>query len=43
MLRGPRAAGIDLNAPSDLRALYQAAVAKGERTAGRIHGRQPSR
>ena len=30
MLRGPRAAGIDLNAPSDLRALYQAAVAKGE-------------
>jgi 2,5-furandicarboxylate decarboxylase 1 len=31
MLRGPRAAGIDLNAPSDLRALYQAAVAKGER------------
>jgi UbiD family decarboxylase len=31
MLRGPRAAGIDLNAPSDLRALYQVAVAKGER------------
>jgi UbiD family decarboxylase len=31
MLRGPHAAGIDLNAPSDLRALYQAAVAKGER------------
>ena len=31
MLRGPRAAGIDLNAPSDLRALYQSAVAKGER------------
>src|SRR5215510_9714677 len=31
MLRGPRAAGIDLNAPSDLRALYQAAVSKGER------------
>jgi UbiD family decarboxylase len=31
MLRGARAAGIDLNAPSDLRALYQAAVAKGER------------
>ena len=31
MLRGLRAAGIDLNAPSDLRALYQAAVAKGER------------
>ena len=31
MLRGPRAAGIDLNAPSDLRALYQAAVAKGEK------------
>ncbi len=31
MLRGPQAAGIDLNAPSDLRALYQAAVAKGER------------
>jgi UbiD family decarboxylase len=32
MLRGPRAAGIDLVAPSDLRALYQAAAAKGERT-----------
>ncbi len=31
MLRGPHAAGIDLNAPSDLRALYQAAVARGER------------
>jgi UbiD family decarboxylase len=31
MLRGQRAAGIDLNAPSDLRALYQACVAKGER------------
>ena len=27
----PHAAGIDLNAPSDLRALYQAAVARGER------------
>jgi UbiD family decarboxylase len=31
MLRGPQAAGIDLNAPSDLRAIYQAAVAKGKR------------
>src|SRR5438874_80086 len=31
MLRGPHAAGVDLNAPSDLRALYQAAVARGER------------
>src|SRR6185295_13024577 len=31
MLRGPQAAGIDLNAPSDLRALYQGSVAKGER------------
>jgi 2,5-furandicarboxylate decarboxylase 1 len=31
MLRGPRAAGIDLNALSDLRALYRAAVARGER------------
>ena len=30
MLRGKREAGIDLNAPSDLRALYMAAVAKGE-------------
>lgn len=30
MLRGPKAAGIDLNAPSDLRAIYQQAVAKGE-------------
>ena len=29
MLRGPRTAGIDLNAPSDLRAIYQAAIAKG--------------
>ena len=41
MLRGPRAAGIDLNAPSDLRALYQAAVAQRRALAGRIHGRQP--
>jgi 2,5-furandicarboxylate decarboxylase 1 len=31
MLRGPRAAGIDLVAPSDLRAMYQASVARGER------------
>lgn len=31
MLRGPKSAGIDLNAPSDLRALYQRAVAKGEK------------
>jgi 2,5-furandicarboxylate decarboxylase 1 len=31
MLRGPRAAGIDLNAPSDLRALYQGMVARGEK------------
>ena len=31
MLRGPRAAGIDLVAPSDLKAIYLAAVAKGER------------
>jgi len=30
MLRGPKSAGIDLNAPSDLRAIYQAAVAKGQ-------------
>jgi 2,5-furandicarboxylate decarboxylase 1 len=30
MLRGPRSAGIDLNAPSDLRMAYQAAVARGE-------------
>ncbi len=30
MLRGPRSAGIDLNAPSDLRAIYQAMVARGE-------------
>jgi len=30
MLRGPREAGIDLNAPSDLRAIYQAVVARGE-------------
>jgi len=31
MLRGPRSAGIDLNAPSDLRALYQATAARGEK------------
>src|SRR4029453_2684830 len=31
MLRGPHAAGIGLNPPSDLRALYQAAVARGAR------------
>ena len=31
MLRSPRTAGIDLNAPSDLRALYQAAAAQGRR------------
>jgi 2,5-furandicarboxylate decarboxylase 1 len=31
MLRGPQNAGIDLNAPSDLRALYQKAIAKGEK------------
>ena len=30
MLRGRREAGVDLNAPSDLRAIYQAAVARGE-------------
>jgi UbiD family decarboxylase len=31
MLRGPRAAGIDLNAPSDLRAIYLASVGRGEK------------
>src|SRR5262245_5462496 len=31
MLRGPHEAGIDLNAPSDLRAIYQASVARGEK------------
>jgi len=31
MLRGAQAAGIDLNAPSDLRAVYQGMVAKGEK------------
>ena len=31
MLRGRREAGVDLNAPSDLRAIYQAQVARGER------------
>ena len=31
MLRGPTSAGIDTNAPSDLRAMYLAAAAKGER------------
>jgi UbiD family decarboxylase len=32
MLRGPRTAGIDMIAPSDARAIYLEAVAKGERT-----------
>ena len=32
MLRGRREAGVDLNAPSNLRAIYQAAVARGEQT-----------
>jgi UbiD family decarboxylase len=31
MLRGRRQAGVDLNAPSDLRAIYQAAVQRRER------------
>jgi len=31
MLRGTKSAGVDLNAPSDLRAIYQRAVAKGEK------------
>jgi UbiD family decarboxylase len=31
MLRGPHSAGIDLNAPSDLRMIYQATVAQGEK------------
>jgi UbiD family decarboxylase len=31
MLRGRTEAGVDLNAPSDLRALYEAAVKRGER------------
>ncbi|MBI2771953.1 MAG: UbiD family decarboxylase [Burkholderiales bacterium] len=31
MLRGQQAAGVDLNAPSDLRAIYQAAQKRGER------------
>jgi UbiD family decarboxylase len=31
MVRGRQLAGIDLNAPSDLRAIYLAAVARGER------------
>jgi 2,5-furandicarboxylate decarboxylase 1 len=31
MLRGAHEAGVDLNAPSDLRAIYQAAVARGEK------------
>ena len=31
MLRGRREAGVDLNAPSDLRAIYQAQVKRGER------------
>ncbi len=31
MLRGEKAAGVDLNAPSDLRAIFQQACEKGER------------
>jgi 2,5-furandicarboxylate decarboxylase 1 len=31
MLRGRKEAGVDLNAPSDLRAIYEAASARGER------------
>ncbi len=31
MLRGPRETGVDLNAPSDLRAIYLKAAARGER------------
>ncbi|MFZ0839720.1 MAG: UbiD family decarboxylase, partial [Xanthobacteraceae bacterium] len=31
MLRSPHEAGVDLNAPSDLRVIYQAAAAKGEK------------
>jgi UbiD family decarboxylase len=31
MLRGPHSAGVDLNAPSDLRMIYQSVIAKGER------------
>ncbi|MGH7032745.1 MAG: UbiD family decarboxylase [Stellaceae bacterium] len=31
MLRGRKEAGVDLNAPSDLRAIYQRAVAKGKK------------
>jgi UbiD family decarboxylase len=31
MLRGRDSAGIDLNAPSDLRAIYQGAIARGEK------------
>src|SRR5438552_6498031 len=31
MLRGRREAGVDLNSPSDLRALYEAAVKQGQR------------
>ena len=42
MLRGPRAAGIDLNAPSDLRAIYLAAVGARRETAGRVHRRLAS-
>ncbi len=30
MLRGPKETGVDLNAPSDLRAIYMAASARGE-------------
>jgi len=31
MLRGPHEAGVDLNAPSDLRAIYQGCAARGEK------------
>ena len=41
MLRGPRAAGIDLVAPSDLKAIYSGRGGEGRAAAGRLHGRQP--
>jgi len=31
MMRGPQETGVDLNAPSDLRAIYMAAAARGEK------------
>ena len=42
MLRGRHEAGIDLVAPSDLRAIYEATAGQGKRSAGELRGRRAS-